>query len=407
MLSTPSRRVSPVEEAFITAQLNVHIGIEFDTPSFVPTAAERLKERVMGLHLKCIDNHVMKTNDPITIDEIPRSCKSVGEAARWVIAHNMPKPEKRLATINVGESCVVMSMNHMIADGTLLRQLIDNIARDYKPVLPDLPIPADVTFAEDIKRLSGEPRYSGYTLIHPRNRDKIPKVRQVPVDTIEYRVPVNEMVCYNRSTDKVHGLTESLLNSLLLSAVAYNGKWTGKLASHLCVNLRQYLTKEQVRNPGICNHFSDITVDGTGTLDTPVGEFSKQFRAAISKRIKEKECLKNIGGLTSIPTDGLQFELSNVGKVTWQRPVKGVYFQVGFGKAGRPNTIDVFCHSMVQECFNNLEMKLAFPTDWMTWDEAHILGRSLSFGLRAISDKMTVREAVRALEDYQRILRKH
>ena len=402
-----SRRVSSVEEFFVNSQMNVHIGIEFDTPDFVPTAIERMKERVMGLHLKCIDNHVMRTKDPIVVNDIPRTCRTVGEATRWVIAHNMPKPEQRLATINAGESCVVMSMNHMIADGTLLLQLIHNIARDYKPVLPQLPIPADTTFAEDIKRLSGKTFNSKYTLLYPRNSDKIPKVRSVPAETIEYRVPVNEMLCYNREKDRVHGLTEALLNSLLLSAVAYNGRWTGPLVSYLCVNLRQYLTKQQAMNPGICNHFSDITVEADAPMNAPVGELSRQFRAMMSKRIKEKECLKNIGDLGSLPTDGLQFELSNVGKVTWQRPVKGVYFQVGFGKFGRPMTIDLFCHSMVQEAFNNLEMKLAFPTDLLAWDEADILGRSVGFGLRTISDKMTIKEAIRAFEDYQRLLRRN
>ena len=51
-------------------------------------------------------------------------------------------------------------------------------------------------------------------------------------------------------------------------------------------------------------------------------------------------------------------------------------------------------------------MKLQFPTDQISWKEADLIGRSVGFGLRSISDKMTIKEAIDAFEGYQKLLRK-
>lgn len=415
---TKSRAMTSVEKWFYDSQMNTHIGFEFETPDFVPTAIQRLRERILGLHLRCDETKIYSTDEKINVNEIPEMCNTAGKATRWVIDNKMPNPKERLATISANQNCVVMSMNHMIADGTLLLQTIHNIGKDFKTVLPKLPIAPDTTFENDIRDLMNNEQFkstlydaSNYTRIYPKNSDFLHNPQTCPtfkhpVETIEYRVPTSELQCYNRDTDKVHNLTEALLNSLLLSSVAYNGKWTGPLVAYSCVNLRQYLTKPQIRNPGICCHFSDVTVEADAPMDAPIKELTKRFKFTLKERIKQKECLVHIGDLAPQPNKGLQLELSNVGQVTWSRPVKNVYFQVGCGKFGRPMTMNLFCHSMIQESFNNIEMKLQFPTNQITWKEADIIGRSVGFGLRTISDKMTVREVIEALEGYQKLLRK-
>ncbi|KAK8866608.1 hypothetical protein M9Y10_009574 [Tritrichomonas musculus] len=418
MLGETYRPMTSVEQWFFNSQMNTHIGFEFERPDFIPTAVQRLKERILGLHLRCENGMIISTNNPIEVNDLPKECNTAGKATRWVIDNKMPNPTERLATISAGNSCIVMSMNHMIADGTLLLQTIHNIAHDFKPILPKLPIAPDITFEKDIKELMKSEKFkstlydsSKYTRLYPKYSENLQNQnsnnsKHHPVDTIEYRVPISEMQCYNREKDNVHNLTEALLNSLLLSAVAYNGRWTGPLVAYSCVNLRQYLTKEQIRNPGICCHFSDVTVEADAPLHATVGELTKQFKYTLKERIKQKECLVHIGDLAPQPKTGLQFELSNVGQVTWKSPVKNVYFQVGCGKFGRPMTMDLFCHSMIVDSFNNVEMKLQFPTDQISWKEADLIGRSVGFGLRSISDKMTIKEAIDAFEGYQKLLRK-
>ena len=59
---------------------------------------------------------------------------------------------------------------------------------------------------------------------------------------------------------------------------------------------------------------------------------------------------------------------------------------------------------MVCEPVNAIEMKLCYPRNILTRNEADILGQSTTFGLRHITDDMTIKEAIRALQDFQRTI---
>lgn len=407
MLRSPSRPLSPVEKMFIDCQVNTHLGMQFEDPSFIPTAVERCKERILGLYLRSDGHNVISTKAPITVNEIPRTCRDAGEATRWVIAHHMPKPHERLATLSAGKNTVVLSFNHMVADGTLLLQTIHNIAKDFKVKLPLLPVAAETTFADEIADLKRKPeeKFPEFSLYKPRYPEHSPHLKDdQTLRVIEYRTPVSELACLDKSKGIPHNLTEALLNSYLLSVCASNNEYDGKLSAYSCVNLRQYLPKSARQNPAICSHFSDVTVDAEAPIDAPVADLTKGFLSSLRRHVKEKQCLRYIGTISDPPKGGMAFELSNVGQVTWKPPVCGAYFHVATGVCGRPRTIDLFTHSMVCEPVNAIEMKIAYPQHLITREEADMLGKSVTFGLRHITDNMTIKEAIRALQDFQRTI---
>lgn len=409
-LSVVKRPMTTSELCFFDCQMNTDLGIQFDSPEFVPIAVQRLKERILGLQLRCEDGWMYHTDDPIDVCEIPKDCNTPKLATKWVIRNNMPDPRHRLATLSAGKDCVVVSMNHMIGDGTYLLDTLRDISRDFKPTLPKLPTAPEKTFEKDIEILKkkGPPAKiyhpEDLTRLFPKEAEPKDKVRH-PIETIEYRVNTQEMLCYHRFSNKVHNLTEALFGSLLLSAIAYNDKLDAPLAGYACVNLRQYLPKSLRHNPAFCNHFSDVIVASTAGLDETIGRMYKQFKHTLKSNIKNKECLRTISDLGPGPQEGLQFEVSNEGKAQWSKPVKAVCFHSGCGYAGRPKTIDLFCHSMIIEPFNNIEMKLEFNPADISYSEANIIGKSVAFGLVSISEKMTIREAISAFQGYQKVLR--
>jgi hypothetical protein len=191
-------------------------------------------------------------------------------------------PRKVFGTIAADDTRIVININHAVGDSRFLVGLCEHICDPVsygKTNVPELPDSCYGFFWKRIKMAVPQTRCStNPTLTRLFPKFEVGEKEAHRFVTYYVREPIHAFKCYDHKSGKAYCMTEAMWMALALSTVAYNGVFTGSFGLSTLVDLRRFLTSEQLATGGKQNWVSTIPVIGRARPDQTVGEVAKEMR---------------------------------------------------------------------------------------------------------------------------------
>ena len=148
-----SRSIFPSENWYLLSRSMCQMGLEIDKPSNVSKIVDKFSKLAYCLKMKTDGHHLIRTDEPVDVLEIPKSINSCMDAVTWAQQKTTPDFSKRLGTISANDRFVVVNLNHVAADGGYIKNLLTTVFEDDPSMtenLSPLPLPLEHFFQKQI-----------------------------------------------------------------------------------------------------------------------------------------------------------------------------------------------------------------------------------------------------------------
>lgn len=129
----------------------VALAMKFDNKSIVKDVIEKLKNEVIGLHLRVEGDQLIQfPKSKIKVNEIPPSSsfESIQEITAWTSHKFKPNHNVELGTLAANDDTVIISLNHAICDGKYIAGISHHIGDPPKTIDSYFPITFDEEFSK-------------------------------------------------------------------------------------------------------------------------------------------------------------------------------------------------------------------------------------------------------------------
>ena len=397
-----ARPLTSFEKFFYGAECMVQLSFDISEPSYVTDLIDQLSRSVVGLHLKTDGKTLFSTNAPIEVIPIPHHLKTIQEATDYIAYDCAPKLSERLAVIGADRHRVILSVSHMCADGGYLQSLVDTLRGGRLPQVPTHLTPVEEFFDREMKRHGASVKvlHVDPTLSRLYRKTVQTHILKNPrAGCREIRMPATELACYNPETKRLHGLTETLWLSTVMSSFCHNGK-AGPIGCSTCINMRQFIPKEHV-DLSFGNCYSAVTVNAEYDKTATVEDVAKRLRADFRDKMKrgmQYEYMNammrdyNLQGI-----EGAGCEVSNIGPLVIQDPIRDVRCSVS-GSGGDAPYYSLLSFSVQKQKMNDVIVQIQYNPTYVTPKEVDGIERSVRFSLRDLSGKAKFLDAYREMQ---------
>ena len=347
------RPIKATERFHIGANLMVQLAMELESPAYVREAVEALQRGVIGLRLKTDGSNMIARPLDDRVFQLPASLDSARHAASHMAKHHTLPLSDCLASIGCNDRFVVLNCNHSCADGGFLLHILKHW-RDGTGLDVQFPTTADDLFPE-IARMKGPFQWDIGVSKVAGIKDEVTGMQgddRVLADHVTSITPAKELQCYKNG--KCVGLTETLWASLSLAVNTSAGKWS-EFGVKTCYDLRRMTNPADVKW-GLCNHFSGLAVAPKNVnMEMTLDEFGREFREAFKEQVKKRTPLDFIGWLGAARpvkfgppgVSGPTAEVTNVGPVRIERPVKDIWMQQTMKSTWTEGTLSLLSYSII------------------------------------------------------------
>ncbi|KAH0795929.1 hypothetical protein GPJ56_000177 [Histomonas meleagridis] len=413
------RLLDPYEHIFHLWKGFLMAGVEFEKPGYTEQAVEEIIRTNSGFHLKANLLGYKPTKVPPQIRRIPSNLKSLEQVADWMHHNFTPNARDTLATIAYDDTRVMLNTSHMCGDGVHHAKLVEHLCNPEEK-WPDAVLPA--SSANDF-----------YPLIHDKKWDKEkpltctiePNISRIlkkrPVSTkkdakyipASVRIPLSELSCYDPSTNKCHGISESQWIANSISCAVFNGSLE-PFGVSVVYDLRRILPPEKINDPSIQSYISSVTVSASPRLDMTLEELSKQMRAKFNESIENHNYFGHMKSVweavwrpwrcKSVP--GIGMEVSSIGQIKIHRPVKNAWIVLYSPDNYEISGTSFLTYSLISEEKKEFLGTMQFNTLELNEDDGMMLTKSSEFAMKNLKGNMTVKEALDLVGEQQKNYRK-
>ena len=405
------RPLSPIDKIHLDAMVAVQFAMRVKDSSSIDPLVKKLNKLVVGFHSHIENNSIVTTNADVKtpVFHLP-DFKSLADACTYMVNNHHLPYDQALASLGVNKDSIVLNINHIAADGGLIMQLYDTLKNETDVSINDYRIEdQDKVFSKEIKEATNIPPFVGagpnLTRIHPK--DKIGLSLDEKCHYLINKSKANDLQIFNKKTNKLSGLSDSLWSNLILSVSAFNNDFSSQGCS-TCVNLRPFMK----HSPTFCdtNNFSNLTLSSHATKDTTVLEMMKQIRADFNMRMKSGELFGYLKGMQmsseAKPIPGIGIQLSNVGRFKLGGPFVDLFLNCTMSSYVTPNNTYVTTYSIEGPKRNDIITSTRYTSSVISDKDMQIITKSIHYGMENIPLNITCGEALERLKDYQYSLEK-
>jgi hypothetical protein len=396
-----SRPASPYEKFFFDWNQMVQFAFQISHPRHVGPFVNKLLKALPAFNVRYQDGMFQRIDNPPVVEQLPVSIKTAVDAEAWARANLGVRPmSDRVAYIAANDDVVAVAASHGVCDGGSM-----NFLANMRPVkAPQFPFPVDSPFAEEIAKLSPEriAKYiaDGQRLSWLERSKKVDNAAKF-CGYLAYGFRPDELLCYDKKSRALKGLSEALWGATLLPMLAQTGY--EKIGCGMCVNLRPLVPWKEVGNiytaiPVVCNRTNDDSMT--------LAELSEEMRKDFKARVKAKEyiiSLKTVyGEFAPGPTRRLTTQLSSVGVIKLDDPVVG--FWGGQSSESKGNKANLVLQNMSIKARGEVTIynRMQYSPAVINVKDATKYLRSVNYVLTNIPQTASLREAVDELKKFQR-----
>lgn len=402
----PYRKLRFLEGCLIPFDCHVQFGLEFSDKSVVKDYIRMVDRSFAGLHTKLVGkDEIAENKDPITIKRIPKFADNSLELATTYASKNRTPYTEALATKFVSDNKIVVDASHSVTDGMFIIQLVEALQNGSIPKeLVTKFYSQESLFEEEIKNRP-LPETNVTDLSHLNHHFKEDEPHHRPNQFIQKMIPFEKLSCYNKRTQKVSKLTESLWTSEMLAAVAMNGEYD-KLGLMTCVNLR----KSDKFDPSHPLQMSNIDVVADAKPSEKVGDLAARMRENFERkfhtpglRLTQTTNQEEIKGFKGWAKQGNYsfLALSHIGKLKFKRPISNVTIHTEMFENPYSPQATIFSHTVESEAGRFLKYRYNFMPSHFPAREAEYFAKSMKFALQNIKFDEKIEDAVKRIVEFQ------
>ena len=391
----------------------VQLSLKFSDTQVTLKIVQKLLGELAGFHLKTPDFiHLAPTNKTPTVNYLP-NFKTLEETNQYAIDNMQPNVQECLGTIAANEDTILFSINHVCGDGGYFKGIIDHINDPPKKLENLFPVSALDAFNHLIEKFKHiEPIFINedkeLTTVKPFG----PKKGNERLDFVRY--PVNTLACYNKEKGVCNFLNESTCMSFIMSHIVADGRnqtleemEKRPYGIQILMDLRK-----RSRIPVSLNSFdwfSSFNIHAHPKLDMKMSEIYAQLRQDLREKALDERCFHFIRAMdledkTPAHTwDNKVFiNNSNIGQIMLKDPLKDALLTVVNHKVPFRNMSPLMTYSLTdQHGRNEFVQTLRHHSNGIPEKYAKLINNSTKFALQNVHINMTLREALKAIKNYQ------
>jgi hypothetical protein len=416
-LFRPRRIPDAIEIALLSFNSFMQCSLQFDNPSSLAPALSEVIRCVNAFRLRLGWIHLIATDSVPTVHKIPSSCHTLSDVNQWMFTKHTISPRQAFGTIAADDTRLVINISHAVGDSRYLVRLCEHLCDpdSYgKTNVPKLPESCLSFHRKGIKKASPLPLCS-------TNRTLTRLFPKLPIggrDTYRFLTnyiyePITSFKCYDRQTARVHGLTEAMWMALALSTAARNGGLAGGFGLSTVLDLRRFLTPEQLTTGGKQNWVSTMPVNGSAAAGQTVGEVAGQMRHLLTERIQSGEWLGMMRAAHNIvfrhpwriepPVPGLGIELSSVGPIRVRSPVADCHISMICPDNQPYRGISLLNYSVQHVDTGETTWVGLYQHNTMEMNEreGRLMAESVRYAMKNIAFEKTVGKAIEEIRRFQ------
>jgi hypothetical protein len=331
--------------------------------------------------------------------------------------HHTVSPRQAFGTIAADDTRIVINISHGVGDSRFLVHLCEHLSEPNsygKTIIPKLPESCLSFHWNDIKK--SPPQLLCST--NPTISRLFPKLPIGPPSTYRFLTnyilePITSFKCYNQQTGRVNGLTESMWMALALSTAARNGSLTGGFGLSTDLDLRRFLTPDQLAAGGKQNWVSTLPVNACAHPNQTVGEVANQMRSSLTQRIQNGEWLGVMRTAHNIvfrhpwridpPLPGLSIELSSVGPIRIKSPVKDCHISMICPDNQPYRGISLLNYSVQDLDRNETKWVGLYQHNTMEMNEREgkLMAESVRYAMKHLKFEQSIAQAIGEIQHFQ------
>ena len=405
-----SRQLDSVEKAFISMKCYAQLVIELENEKRVLEFINKLQKYVIGFHLKADDNNLILHHDKQPVHELPKGMTDHQQITDWIYHNHTLSTSQTLASIAARDNLIAVNINHICVDGRILKALTETLPLPEEVVTHSVPPSQYSLFKDDIERINDLGNKMYFPNEDPRISRLIPK--QKPDNILKNtgfdmkKMPLSKLAC--NKNGKIKGLTEALWTAGVLTIAAYN-ETLEPCGASTSIDLRHYIGGNYGQfEIGSC--VGSVSACTDMIPEETVGDLGEQMRKDFQRQFGNHEAfafqasahrvLVQKNPYPSIP--GVGFELSNIGPVKLQRPIKNILMS-SMSPEGQLNMFSCASFSTVSEIpeCNQITTGLFFSNQTLSLKEASLINDSIQFSLSHIKPEMKIIDALTEVKGFQ------
>lgn len=332
-------------------------------------------------------------NNPVNVVKLPNRINDPFHAVNYVIKNCCPNTKETFSSIAANDSCVAVMSSHALSDGGFFMKLFPNLLNNNIKQNNTIPLPQQELFQNEIKKFNLN-SYETTTDIDYLTKTKFSyPSKNIPNSTlrtsISNSINVKDLQCYDKSNNKVNGLTESLLLALTLSISATNDKNIPlRIGSKCCVDMRKYMKNvdEKVGNNFSVANVVMKKVNGSCSLR----EAGKILRKDLNKKIQRENIMKTIFKTFKFDKTQLLPGLSNIGQFHLVSPINDMYIQQTMFSKAFEVEIELTTFSKISNEKNTIETNLKYSPSVISYEKGMKISKSINHILTKIPLDSTI-----------------
>ena len=409
-------KASPVVQGLLTLENTAILGMRFSSKTIVDGVIEKLKSEVLGLHLKLKNDRMYMRKDDITVYKLPnQKGMNLKDITNIAAKQFPPNLQKELGIIAANDDTVVVMINHAVADGKYIVGIAEHIGDKTKKLDRFFPFTYEKEFKEQLEQREKLPpnhfKNSPYNTKYILPPDVEPGLSMINEEIFDMK----SLTCYDKNTQKCHGLTPAIVAGFLLSVNAIQNKNNfNVLGGSMASNIRGELpTKPTLRHANI---FTVVSMGANVSPNTTLSECHKSLANSLKEHFKNKSSLYDYINafyhpeiFSQIPpNDGIMTCFSQLGPVQVSPPAEDVYItNICYNLRNLP-TFPLLTYSVINEQTgkNELHSQFVYNSNGISKKKASILNASLRHYLQNFQGNDTIKDALQDLKSFQNSLNK-
>ncbi|OHT13415.1 hypothetical protein TRFO_16380 [Tritrichomonas foetus] len=418
------RQISPYEKGLINSNFMVQFALRLESPKYVDETIDKLQKSILGFRLKLVDGNLFQAlnNSEINLKKSP-TFNTLREILAFSVKNNHPDYQKSFASITANSTDVVVNMNHVVADGGYIKNLIDNFNNlgksEVSPALPVLPVESLGNYITNADDPSGSNLY--LSKLNLKNKKSNPNSPEARMNWFE--IEAKDLACYDKNTRKCHALSENVWLAEILSSLAHSDlpqDIPNLIGINTLFDLRPYINPEfyNENKLSILNHFSWLHVLSEFNSEMTIKDLSISLRKSLKQKIKEGEHFSNLkyaspGSSKTMSnnapkrvepqakiSNGAICSSSNVGFVVFQKPIEDIAF--GSSVPTYRNLTSLLNYSLIDETKekNTFVGGLSYSYEYVEPKYANLITKSCDFFLRNVTPEMKVENVLQMLKKF-------
>lgn len=392
---------------------SVTIGIQFDNPSFIPDIIEKLKKEIISLNLRYENGYFFKRNKEIKVRELPK-VDDLRALTNYVVYNSRPNYEEECGEVYKGNDCIILRINHSLADGKYLVGILDHITDKTKTYDNPFPVDFTSTFSKELEERRKQPQtYIEELDIYSHLTKRFGQLGG-PELLGEIIFDVHSFKNYNKQTKKCTNITPSITTGYSLGILALedlfkkNENNIYKIGGPMVVDMRPEMKTKPTLNTA--NMYTIIPSGCVFNGDETIGKVFVDLRKKVKEPFIKKSQLFDspdsiINPRENIPQreDILGF-FSQLGMVKIKSPVRDIiiydknYNDILF------NATHIISYQIVDNRNDRNEFHYfhRYNTNGINGWQSRLLLHSMKHFLQSFDEKMTIREAINDIQSFQK-----